>query len=452
MGDGSPRCIKKKKREESFGVSKELQVIIVGLGSAGDVHPNVGLALALRERGHRVLLIAASVFRPLAERTGLEFVGIGTDEEHYATLRDPDLWHPFRSFPVVARRLIVPSVRPVYETIQKRMEASRTVVAAPGLAFGARIAHEKLGVPLATVHLQPIMLRSAIAPGCFGFPDILRVLPRALRKLYYRAADRYLIDPLLAEETNAFRAELGLPPVRRFFDGWIHSPQLVIGLFPDWFAPPPPDWPPHVALTGFPLWDEGEVWEPSAEMEGFLAAGDAPIVFTAGSAMMHASDFFRVATEVCRMSGRRGLLLTKFPEQLPSLLPAEVRHFDYVPFSALLPRAAAFVHHGGIGTTAQALAAGVPQLVVPAAHDQPDNAVRIRSLGVGDFLTPKSFHTKNVLECLDRLAAPGVQENCRRRAQEIARQKPLESACRLIEDLAAGHIAIRDSAAALSPA
>ena len=291
-----------------------LQVIVIGLGSAGDVHPNVGLAMALRRRGHEVLLVAPSIFRSLAERAGLEFAGVLTDDEVRATASDPDLWHPFRSFSVVVRRLILPAMRPVYRIIEKRMEPGRTVVVAPGFAFGARIAHEKLGVPLATVHLQPIMLRSAIRPACFGFPDIIGRLPRPLRRLYLRAVDRFLIDPLVAPETNAFRAELGLPPASRLFNDWMHSPQLIIGLFPEWFAPPPPDWPPHVALTGFPLWDEGEIRSSSPELEEFLAAGEPPIVFTAGSAMTQARRFFQVSAEVCRATGRRGLLLTQFPE------------------------------------------------------------------------------------------------------------------------------------------
>lgn len=416
-------------------MTKPLQAIVIGLGSAGDVHPNVGLALALRERGHQVLLVAPSVFGSLAERTGLEFAGVLTDDEYYATIRDPNLWHPYLSFSVVARRLIVPALRPVYEIIAKRMQPGRTVVAASGIAFGARVAHEKLGVPLATVHLQPLMLRSVITPGCFGFPDVLAHLPRPLRKLYLRAVDRFIVDPLLSGETNALRAELGLPPVRRLFNGWINSPQLVIGFFTDWFAPPPPDWPPHVVLAGFPLWDEGALRDPSPDLEEFLAAGEPPIVFTAGSAMMQAKRFFQVSAEVCRASGRRGLFLTQFPEQLPAPLPRGVRHFDYVPFSAVLPRAAAFVHHGGIGTTAQALAAGVPQLVVPLAHDQPDNALRIRRLGAGDFLLPRAYTAGNVAKHLARLMTPAVQENCRRRAADMAAAQPLETACRLIEGL-----------------
>jgi rhamnosyltransferase subunit B len=413
-----------------------LQVIVVGLGSAGDVHPNVGLALALRNRGHRVILVAGAVFRPLAQRLGLDFVGLLTEDEYNAAIRDPDLWHPVRSFSVVARRLILPGLRVTYDIIEKNYKPGRTVVAAPGFAFGARIAQEKLGVPLATVHLQPIMLRSAIQPACFGFPDIVGHLPRPLRKFYFRAADRLLIDRLLAEQTNAFRAEVGLPPVRRLFDRWFHSPQRVIGLFPDWFAPPAPDWPPNVALTGFPLWDERDVRSPSPELEEFLAAGDPPLVFTAGSAMVQAKQFFHVSVEVCRAAGRRGLLLTQFPEQLPAVLPSGVRQFDYVPFSMVLPRCAALIHHGGIGTTAQALAAGLPQLVVPLTHDQPDNAVRVRRLGVGDFLLPATYTKARVIEKLDRVLNPAVKDNCQRRAADLAGSQSLEQASNLIEAVA----------------
>lgn len=413
-----------------------LRAIVIGMGSAGDVHPNVGLALALRKRGHDVLLAAPAVFRGLAERVGLDFVALLSEDEYYAAIHDPDLWHPLRSFTVVARRLILPGLQPVYDLIAKNFKPGRTVVAAPGLAFGARIAQEKLGVPLATVHLQPIMLRSTIRPPCFGFPDIMGHLPRPLRKLYLRAADRLFIDRLLAEQTNAFRAELGLPAVRRLFDRWIHSPQLVIGLFPEWFAAPAPDWPAHVALTGFPLWDESEARSSSPQVEEFLADGDPPLVFTAGSAMVQAKQFFQVSAEVCRAGGRRGLLLTQFPEQLPTTLPNGVRHFDYVPFSMVLPRSAALVHHGGIGTTAQAIAAGIPQLIVPSSHDQPDNAVRVRRLDIGDFMLPKAYTTARVAKTLHRLLSPAVRKECQRRASDLNGSQSLQTACGLIEELA----------------
>jgi rhamnosyltransferase subunit B len=411
-------------------------VAVVALGSAGDVHPNVALALALRRRGNRVVLITSKYFEPLACRVGLEFVGLGTTEDYHAAVQDPDIWSPYRAFSVVARRLIVPNIAGIFEILSQWSKTEEVVVAASGLAFGARIAHEKLGLPLATVHLQPVMFRSLRRPPVFGFPDVLGFLPRFLRRPYLRAADRFVIDPHLAPAVNAFRAGLGLPPVRRLLDRWMHSPQLVIGLFPEWFAAPQPDWPPNVHLTGFPLYDERDSREPQPELDRFLDAGDAPVVFTGGSAMAQDAEFFRVSVEVCRASGRRGLLLTQFPEQLPARLPETVRHFHYVPFSKVLPRTAAFVHHGGIGTVAQGLAGGVPQLVVPLAHDQPDNAIRVRGLGVGEMLLPKHYHLKPVLRRLDDLlGSAAIRENCRRRSRDLSADRALERTCELIEGL-----------------
>jgi len=209
----------------------------------------------------------------------------------------------------------------------------------------------------------------------------------------------------------------------------------VIGLFPDWYAQPQPDWPPNISLTGFPLWDESEVRSPSEELEKFLADGEPPLVFTAGSAMLQATRFFEVSVEVCKAAGCRGLLLTQFPEQLPAQLPPGVRHFDYIPFSAVLPRSAALIHHGGIGTTAQAIAAGIPQLIVPNAHDQPDNAVRVKRLCIGDYLLPKAYTAGLLMGKLRVLLGPGVKDNCKRVAQKVTRDSLL-TACCLIEQLA----------------
>jgi rhamnosyltransferase subunit B len=376
----------------------------------------------------------------------LEFIGVGSEEDYHRAIHDPDLWNPLRAFRSVARHLLIPALRPVYELIAANLDAgrgspthgpSRIVVVAPATAFGARIAQEKLGVPLATVHLQPSMLRSVADPACYSFPDILRRLPPILRRLYYRAVDRLVIDPPIANEVNSFRAELGLAPMRRFFDRWMHSPELVIGLFPDWFAPAPPDWPANVHAVGFPLWDESEVREPNPELEEFLAGGEPPVIFTAGSAMAQGKEFFHVSAAVCRKRGWRGLLLTQFPEQLPVQLPSGVRHFHYIPFRDVLPRAAAFVHHGGIGTTAQALAAGVPQLVVPLAHDQPDNALRVKRLGTGDYLQPRHYKEENVLGRLEQLmASPSVRDSCRKRANALAERTALSRASELIERVA----------------
>ena len=333
--------------------------------------------------------------------------------------------------------MIAETTREVYQLIERRYVPGETVVVAHTNVFGARIAQEKLGVPLATVHLQPAVLRSRHdAPG-LPLPGGDTPIPRCLRRLLWASID-FCSDRIVMPDVNAFRAELGLPPVRRPFAGWVHSPKLVLGLFPEWFAPPQPDWPPNTHLTGFPLFDEGGMREMPADLESFLEAGAPPIVFAVGSFARRSRRFFEVSVEACRMMGRRGVLLAPTRDLVPESLPETLRYFDYVPLSALLPRAAAIVHHGGIGTTALALAAGIPQIVAPFADDQPDNAVRVRRLHAGLVVTRAHYRPETVTRTLGHLLeSKEIAVACHSAAERIRQQRPLPEACRLIEELAA---------------
>lgn len=414
-----------------------MNFLLIPMGSHGDVHPFVGVGRALAARGHAVTVLTSPYFEELIRRAVLDFVPLGTVEEFEASLNHPDLWHPTRAFYFVARWGILPGLRPVYEFIRERHVPGNTVVAAGTLALGARIAQEKLGVPVASVHLQPAMFRSVHQAPILGKLVIPDWYPHWLKRLLFWIADTALIDPALAKGVNGFRAELGLPPARRFLGDWLHSPQRVLGLFPDWYAPPQPDWPLQVRLPGFPLFDEAGLHELPADLEQFLTAGTPPVVFTAGSAQRQAPVFFREAVEASRLLGRRALLLTRFAEQLPANLSEGVRHFHYVPFSQVLPRCAALVHHGGIGTAAQGLAAGVPHLVMPFAHDQPDNAARLRRLGVGSSLSVKEFRAPAVArELRPLLESPEVAGRCAEYARRIRETNALEQTCRLLEEMA----------------
>lgn len=407
-----------------------MNVLLFPFGSHGDVHPFIGLGLSLRARGHAVTLASNGHFRGLVEKAGLPFVEQGSADEFLQVMDHPDLWHPRRAFPYVMRNGVFRALRPQFDLIAERAAREPVLVVASCLGFGARVARDKLGLPLVTVHLQPSVLWSdrepPALPGLFG--------PRWWQRFLYRFGERFFVDPVTLPELNRFRAEVGLPPVRRVMNWW-HSPDLTLGLFPDWFAPPQPDWP-AVVLTRFPLWDESDVTPLSPDVEQFLNEGDAPLVFTPGTANKQAADFFAAAAEACRLLKRRGMLLSRFREQIPAGLPDAVRHFDYVPFGKLLPRAAALAHHGGIGTTAQGLKAGVPQLLMPLAHDQPDNAARVRKLGVGDWLTPSRFRGPAVADALGRLlASDAVRQACRRAAARFEGGDPLAPACDAIEAL-----------------
>jgi UDP:flavonoid glycosyltransferase YjiC (YdhE family) len=259
-----------------------------------------------------------------------------------------------------------------------------------------------------------------------------------MKRAIWKLADTIFIDPALGAGINAFRAEKRLPPVKRVMDQWWNSPQLVIGLFPDWFGPPQPDWPPQTRLTGFPLYDERDVASLSPELLQFLDSGEAPIAFTPGSAMWHARHFFDAAVEACRMLGRRGVLLTRKREHVPPNLPPGVIHVDFAPFSQLLPRCCALVNHGGVGTLSQGLAAGVPQLLTPMAHDQPDNAERLERLGVARWVWWNHLSGRRAAKHLKELIeSPTVTRACQEVRRKFEGVHALEQTCKLLEGLRA---------------
>lgn len=415
-----------------------MKILMVTLGSAGDVHPFLALGGALGLRGHDVTLATSGYFEALVRGEGMDFAPMGTREEFEEILAHPDFWCPRRGIPLLAEKVIIPALPRAYELIES-VDRRDTVVVASTLVFGARIAQEKLKVSLATVHLQPYSFLSFEEPPVSPLFNLPRWLPRPLAEGSWRIVER-VADRLFGAEVNRFRSGLGLPPARRIFTGWGNSPLKVIGLFPEWFAPPAPDWPKQTALTGFLFFDRGGEAPPTEEVEAFLKSASPPVLITPGTAMAHAEGFFETALEACRILGKRSLLATGHRGHLPSPLPDDVLHVDYVPFSQVLQHCAAIVHHGGIGTTAQALAAGVPQCVQPMNFDQPDNAARLERLGVARSLGTRERSAQSVADALERLLlSKEVRKRCRELAARIDPLRSLERACLAVEETEASH-------------
>ena len=413
-----------------------MNIILVALGSHGDVHPFVGIGAALRERGHHVKVIAFGYFQQLIEDVGLEYVSCGTAEEYKTFASNPLAWKRYRGSRAIME-LCTRLLEPIYRLIAENFVPGQTVMAASSLPLGARVAEDHLHIPAATVHLQPSIFRSVITPpfiqGLF-MPDWL---PRWAKRAQFNLVDMLVIDPVLAGPLNAFRESLGLAPVRKVLGEYIHSPNRVIGLFPEWFAPPQSDWPSQVRLAGFPMFDESGLAELPRDLVEFLDAGEPPIAFTPGSAMWQGHRFFEESTQACIRLGKRGILLSRHAEHIPKHLPPMVKHVSFAPFSELLPRCAALVHHGGVGTTSQALAAAIPQLVVPHAHDQPDNAKRLLRLGVARKLEVWQYKRRRIATTLSKLlASAAVRQNAKQVATRFATNSGIDRACDLIEDLA----------------
>lgn len=391
-----------------------MRVLLIPVGSAGDVHPFVGIGMEMKRRGHSVTVLTSGYFRSMIEKAGLSFEELSTAEQFLKAAEDPHLWDPIRGFSVIAE-MVVKFVPPMVDFIKRFNIPGRTIVAGGSLAFGARIAEERWGIPTATIHLQPGVLRSVYDPPILAGPRIPKWFPSPWIRAYYKLIDRVADRPL--HPINDYRREFHLPRVQGFMGSWLHSPRMTIGLFPEWFAPPQKDWPISLHLTGFPFFDGKGVEEVSPDTEPFLNAGSPPIIFTAGSAMRFDKKFFEESDRAVRLIGCRAAYLTRFPEQLPFQISVTAKHLSYVPFSQIFPRAAAIVHHGGVGTTAQAFLSGRPQLVVPRAHDQFDNAARVQKLGAGWSLKYSRYSRRTVANLLKRLVSDKkISENGKRLA------------------------------------
>ncbi len=404
-------------------------ILLCTIGSAGDVNPFIGIGQHLMQHGFRVVLITSQYFESPAQSAGLEFFGLGSTEDYQSMIQNPDLWDPDKGFRVFAESVVFPIMEPAYKIISG-FDPSETILAAQGQFFAAHIAHEKLGFPFITIHLQPAAFRSV-----YEFPLLPDWMPPLFKRGLFSLVDALVLDKLFAPRINQFRQSLNLPAVNGIFGGWMHSSQKNLGLFPEWFAPPQRDWPPQTQLTGFVYYDKQNGNEDiPGRLEEFLSAGRPPIIFTAGTAMKHGNQFFLDCIQACQLLGQRGILLTQYPEQLPAELPQGIQHYAYLPFSKVLPSAQALVHHGGIGTTAQAIAAGIPQVIRPMAHDQPDTAARVEKLGIGASLSPKKFNAASLAGKLKTLiTSQAVLGHCRVCAERIHPDQSLHDTCTIIE-------------------
>jgi rhamnosyltransferase subunit B len=413
-----------------------MRVLLLTIGSAGDVHPFIGLGLALHRRGHEVKIITNPYFGEVAHRAGLELVPLGKMELFRETLANPELWHKRRGINVVFD-IVLSGLRETYEAVAANCLPGQTVLVSSSLGFAGRIAQDKLGIATATVHLSPSQFRSVIAPPNLPGMPMFSWFPTWLKKSIWANADKLFLDPMLAPRINELRKELGLAPVDGILRDFWNSPDRVIGLFPEWFGQPQADWPVQAKVTGFPRYDEADACEVDPRLERFLDGGEKPIVFTPGSAMHHGHAFFDASVAACQRLGHRGLLLTRHAEQIAEDLPKSIAHFGYAPFSRVLPRAAALVHHGGIGTSAQALAAGCPQLVTPFAHDQFDNADRLVKLGVARTIPAGKYNRRSAERELNKLlTSPATATAAKACAARFDGDDSLARTCDLIEQLA----------------
>jgi len=370
-----------------------VRVLITTIGSSGDIHPYIAVGRELLRRGHAVEMLVNPHYEQRVRAEGLGYRPLGTEEQFLRVLHHPDLANQSRSPGLIIRELIGETVRPTFDaTLAAIREFRPDVVLRHHISLGSRWVCEREGVPCITGVLAPIFWlnpRDRVVYRSWQWEQPPLWVAR-LRIRLGRWVMRFMFDRALNRERRA----LGLPPASDQFKAETLPASRVLGLWSAHFRGPQEGDPASGRICGFAFFDAAAGHKAGHDKLGaFLddcgSSGESPLVFTLGTSVVHHhAGFYDTAAEVCRRLGRRGLLLTGKAEYAPRRLPPEVQAVPYAPFSLVLQRAAAVVHHGGVGTTGQCLRAGVPTVIVPFANDEFDNARRAKLLG-----TSVTLHT-----------------------------------------------------------
>ncbi|MBV8552571.1 MAG: glycosyltransferase family 1 protein [Acidobacteriaceae bacterium] len=424
------------------------RIVLNTFGSFGDLHPYLAIAIELRRRDHDPVIATSEVYRAKIQAEGIGFSPVRPDVGEL--LERPDIiekvWHPLRGPEYLIRDYLMPRVEQAYEDLSAGCAGADLLLTHPAAYAGPTVA-EVLKLPWISVVPQPSIFLSADDPPVLPPAWLRHVyrLGRGARVALFamgKARVRRWGEPLLR-----LRKRLGLSTAENpIFEGSF-SPCRTLALFSRQFASPQPDWPKNVLITGFVFYDRrGEGFarysphtdeQVTAELARFLDTGPPPVVFTLGSsAVMHPGTFYRESLKLALKLRVRAVLLAGAKEraQLPNELPQSVFVADYAPYSKVLPRAALTVHQGGIGTTAQALRAGRPMLVVPWSHDQPDNAERLKRLGVARWVNRNQYTAEKVIGVMRELLDNSCYaERAAELSERIRAEDGLQTACNAIE-------------------
>lgn len=415
-----------------------MKIVFATFGSLGDVHPLLALALEMKRRGHEVCFATSEYYRAKIETTGLGFAPLRPaispdDKELVANLMDRK-----KGTERLFRDLLFPSLADSYHDLQAAtrgadlLVSSETIYAAPILAAKTRLRW-------VSVTLAPMSFFSAFDPPVFPiYSDLakLRFLGARFNRLMMRLARFH--TRRWSQPVYDFRREMGLPRGRDPIYDAKYSPHRVLALFSKTLGEPQRDWAKQTRQTGFCFYDahntdNANSSESASRVEAFLQNGAPPIVFTLGSAAVwSAGDFYQNSVRATKMLGRRALFLVG--ENVIRDLPNTMLAIDYAPYSLVFGRACAVVHQGGVGTTAQAMRAGVPQIIVPWSHDQPDNAARMVRSGAGLSVARRQYSPQNIARTLKYLLeTPSFAQRAQQIAAIIAQENGIQNACDELE-------------------
>ena len=413
------------------------KIVIAPYGSLGDLHPMLAIALELRSRGHEIVINTLEVYREKIDWLGFEFHPLRPAFDH----EDRELAKRIMDAKNGTERLVLdilmPNLMPMYEDLTAAVEGADALISGE-VVYAAASVVEKTNIKWISTSLAPLSLFSAHDPGVFPNAEWLKRL-RFLGVNFHK----FLFSFVRGTIKNwyipykKFRREIGLNPNHDPIIEDKYSKLLHLAMFSKVLGKPQPDWHRPTLQTGFCFYDgQKDLGAMPEELEKFLDAGEPPIVFTLGSAaVMDAGDFFEESIEAAKILNRRAVVLYGIFNEPPEGLSEDIVGFDYAPFSEIFPRAACVVHQGGVGTTAQVLRAGVPHLIMPYSHDQPDNAWRCERLGVARVISRDDYYGENAAAEIEEILDESYKENAVEASKIVKVEHGTKMACDAIESV-----------------
>ncbi len=416
-----------------------MHITINTFGTRGDVQPFLALGIDLKNRGHQVTLLTHQIYENFVREYGLEVQPLDLNPKQI--LLQQSLANIGGGNWRITRWLAENFQGVLKDLFRATLEAARDadLVVNSGLSFAGWHVAEKLKLPAVAAYLWPVTpsreLPSVNAKPLPGWAPLQGIYNRFSTKVFNQSFF-HLLSPLV----NKCRAEiLGLPPlgIRHYWpldNPQTHTP-LLYG-FSQAVIPKPSDWTSWQQITGYWFMPPEASYQPAPELEDFLVSGPKPVYIGFGSMVDHDRESVtQMSVDALALCGQRGILLGGWGELGEGVLSENILRLKSVPHDWLFPHMAVVVHHGGAGTTAAGLRAGVPAVVIPNFADQFFWGRKVHELGAGPQPIPRQqLNAESLAESIRScLEDPAIQARAAHLGEAIRAEKGVERGADLIE-------------------
>ena len=415
-----------------------MRILLIGIGTRGDVQPLLALGTGLKAAGYDVVLAAGTNFQEMIESAGLGYEPIRIDIQELMNSKVGKEWieqsskNPIRG--IQHMRIMLESTPLDMGDELLRISEGADVMVSGILSFGIT---ETIARTFGKTHMTHML--TPLNPSRYAHTNPSPVIPfrrNFLNKLTSQFA-QYLMYWIMRDTVKRLRQKLGQPSMsfRDYTRAQNHDVPVLYGLSGQ-VVPRPDDWDDNIHVTGYWFYDVQNDWQPPSDLADFLAGGPAPVYIGFGSmADPDPANTVKIMVEALSRTGQRGIIHSGWAGLQADDLPAEVFLLGSAPHDWLFPRMAAVIHHGGAGTTAVALRAGVPNSIVTHIGDQPYWGRRVAELGVGTGPVARhKLNSDNLTDMIQQLTSrPEIRSKAASLSEKIRAEDGVSAAVRVFD-------------------